>query len=190
MHVVVHMVIDTYCHNLNIGFTTKWKVQGLMMSKECVQVWNTLSQMRENAKDGSQWLPSVISVWESPLGRSHKCSKSWLKRKKNTKLGPQNTIGKVLKCRCLKCPFIVPLNIKNMSYDQKKDRGSNWEFDFWPQIPWEHRSNYFWLRCAIYHWKDPFNSYKIFSLPHPSKFVLKKIWCSKFWDNKSLNFGN
>jgi hypothetical protein len=122
--------LGTHCRNLNIGFVTKWKVQGLMMSKECVRMWNKLSQMGESAKDGPQWLPNALPFCELHLGRGPKCSKSWLKRQTSTKLRPQSTIRKVLKCRCLKCLFIIHLNIRNMSYDQNKGWESNWEFDY------------------------------------------------------------
>jgi hypothetical protein len=46
-----------------------------------------------------------------------------LERKKNTKLGPCNIIGKVLKC---KCEIIVHLDLIYTSYDQKKGRKSNY----------------------------------------------------------------
>jgi hypothetical protein len=64
------------------------------------------------------------------LCESCECLKPWLKRQKNTKLPPQDTIGKVLKRRCLKCYRIIHLVLICMSYDQKKGRGSNWEFDY------------------------------------------------------------
>jgi hypothetical protein len=54
---------------------------------------------------------------------------------KNTKLSSQDTIKKVLKCRCLKFPHIVYLNLICINYDQKKRQESNWEFDSQPQIP-------------------------------------------------------
>jgi hypothetical protein len=41
-------------------------------------------------------------------------------RVKNIKLGPQDTIRKVLKCKWLKCPRIVHLDLICMNYDQKK----------------------------------------------------------------------
>ncbi len=38
----------------------------------------------------------------------------------NHQIGPMETIKNVLKCRCLKCPCIVHLDVIGMSYDQKK----------------------------------------------------------------------
>jgi len=43
-----------------------------------------------------------------------------------------SVIGKVLKCRCPKCPRIDHLDICSPSYGQKKGRESNWQFDSWP----------------------------------------------------------
>jgi hypothetical protein len=48
----------------------------------------------------------------------------------NTKWGPHDIIEFFLKCRYLKCPYIVHLNLKCMSTnDQKKGQESNWGFD-------------------------------------------------------------
>ncbi len=53
-----------YC-NINIKFVIMCKVQRPMRSRECVQLWNTFSQMGENAKDRTQWFPSALPLWES-----------------------------------------------------------------------------------------------------------------------------
>jgi hypothetical protein len=103
------------------------------------------------------------------------------------KLGPHDTIGKVLKCRCLKCPHIVHLYLICMNYDQKKGRESNWEFDSWSQIPLEQSSN-LRLGHAIHLWKDLFESYKVVPLDVPNKLGLKKIWTSKILGQKKSQF--
>jgi hypothetical protein len=41
-------------------------------------------------------------------------------------------IGKLLKRRCIKWAHIAYLDIWNTSYEQKKGRESNWQFDSWP----------------------------------------------------------
>jgi hypothetical protein len=46
--------------------------------------------------------------------------------------GVLDLIGKVLKCRCPKCPRIGHLDIYSPSYGQKKGRESNWQFDSRP----------------------------------------------------------
>jgi len=38
-------------------------------------------------------------------------------------------LGKVWKCRCSKWPRMSHLDISNTSYDRKKGRKSNWQFD-------------------------------------------------------------
>jgi hypothetical protein len=115
--VIFAMLSHGFCHNRNIGFTTKCGVQGPMRPKECVYVWNTFSQMGESARDGTQWLTNALTLWELHYYKSCKCLKPWLQRKTNTKLNPQYNIKKVLKHRCLKCPHIVHLNLIYMNYD-------------------------------------------------------------------------
>jgi hypothetical protein len=90
--------------------------------------------MGESARDEAQWLPSALPLWELHLCESCQCLEPWLEREKCTKLGHQDTIRKVLKRRCFKCPHIVHLYMIFMSYDQKKRQESNWEFDSQPQI--------------------------------------------------------
>jgi len=51
--------------------------------------------------------------------------KALVEKGKITKLGPHDTIIKVLKHKCLKCPHTVHLDLICMSYDQKKGRELN-----------------------------------------------------------------
>jgi hypothetical protein len=76
------------CHNFKIKITIKCKVQRLMKSRECVWVWNTLSQMGENVKHKTWWFSNALPFWKLQLCRCLKLSKPWLKRKKIPKLGP------------------------------------------------------------------------------------------------------
>jgi hypothetical protein len=154
----------------------------------CLGVKHTLSN-GESAKDGAQWLPSALPFWELHLCKSPEYLKSWLKRKKNTKLGVQDIVGKVLKFRCLKCPHIVHLNLKCMSYDPKKSRDSNWKFDFRPQIPLKQGSNDFRLGHAIHSSKDLFKGYKIFALYVSKNLIWWRYEHPKFQDSKNPNFG-
>jgi hypothetical protein len=131
-------------------------MQVSMRPRKCVWVWNTLSQMGENVRDGTQWLPSAFPFWELHLCGSLECSKHWLKRQKKSKLNCHDIIENISKCRCLKCPRIVYLNMICMYYDQKNGWKSNWEFDFQTQIPLEHESNDLGWRHVIHCWKDFF----------------------------------
>jgi len=78
----------------------------------------------------------VHSHFESCIHvRVPKIFKALVKKVNKCKFGPQDIVRIFFKCRCLKCPRIVHLNLKCMSYDQKKGRESNW--DSQPQIPLE-----------------------------------------------------
>ncbi len=145
--------------------------------------------MKENEKDEAQWLPSVLPFWELHSCGSYKCSEPWLERQTSTKLGPHDTIRKVLRLKCLKCPHIAHLDLIFMNYDQKKGRESNWEFDSRPQIPWKKGSNEVWLEHVILHWKYIFKGYKRFYLHSQDKLDWKRYECPKSWNNKSPSFG-
>jgi hypothetical protein len=69
------------------------------------------------------------------------------------------TVGKVLKCRCPKCPRMSHLDICSPSYGQKKGRESNWQFDSSP-LKVENRPapNVRW-GSAIRRWKALNESY-------------------------------
>ncbi len=152
----------------------------MWQSVKCKGPWNTPSKMGENAKDEVQWLPSALPLWELHSWRSCECLEPWLERQTSTKLGPYDTIKKVLNLQCSKCPHIGHLDLICMSYDQKKGWESNLEFDFRPQIPWKQGSNEVRLERATHHWKDIFKGYIILSLHFQKKnLYLKKIWVSK-----------
>jgi hypothetical protein len=74
--------------------------------------------------------------------------------------GVLGVIGKVLKCRCPKWPRIGHLDIYSPSYEQKKGRESNWQFDSRPlkvgnqPVP-DVRSG-----SATWRWKALFEGYK------------------------------
>ncbi len=156
----------------------------------CLGVKHTI-MMGESARDEAQWLPSALSLWGLYLCRSYECSKPCLKRKKNAKLSPQDNIKKVLKCRCLKCPCIVHLDLICMSYDQKKGQRQigNLILDHKSlKRKGQMRSNWGHNRHC---WKDLFEGYKIFPSHFQNKLDLRNIWTTKvlgqqesqFWDS-------
>jgi hypothetical protein len=144
--------------------------------------------MGENAKDGAQWLPNALPLWELHSHGSSECLEPWLERKKNTKSCLQDTIRKVLKHRCLKCPRIIHLHLICISYDQKKGRESNWEFDSRSQTLWKQGSNEFWLGHVIHCWKGHFEGYKILHSHLQKKLIWKRYERPKSWDSKSFSF--
>jgi hypothetical protein len=107
----------------------------------------------------SPMTPKCTFILKLHLCKSLKCLEPSLRKKKSSKLGLQNTIGKILKCRCLKCSRIIHLNLKCMSYDRKK--GSS-QFDSLSQTPLKQRSNHLQLGGKIHQWKVDFEGYKIF----------------------------
>jgi hypothetical protein len=87
----------------------------------------------------------ATSLWDKCEGESHtpksgnlefsgtpENSELEFRRQKTSHWGVLYTIGKVLKCRCQKCPRMSHLNIFSPSYGQKKGRESNWQFDSRP----------------------------------------------------------
>ncbi len=70
------------------------------------------------------------------------------------------TVGKVLKCRCRKWPFMSHLDICNTSYGRKKGRESNWQFDSRP-LKVGNRPDFGMCRWSATHcWKALEESYK------------------------------
>jgi len=145
----------------------------------------TFSQMGHSARNETQCLSNALPFWELHSCKSFECLEPWLKRQTNTKLGPQNTIGKFLKFRCLKFPLIVHLDMKCMSYDQNKGRESNWKFDFRPQIPLEQGSKDCRLEHVIHHWKDILRAIIFYCCMFQTCLIWKKYSHPKFWNNKS-----
>ncbi len=91
-----------------------WNARAHEAKRVCSSVKHTFINGGENKR----WSPltpkctptlEVALVWEFQMLKAF----SW-KCKKNVKLGPQDTIEKVLKCRCLKCPHIVHLSDMHM----------------------------------------------------------------------------
>jgi hypothetical protein len=145
--------------------------------------------MGENARDEAQWLLSALPLWGLHSCGSCECLEPWLKRQTSAKLGYQGTIKHVLKHRCLKWPCIVHLNLICMSYDQKKGRESNWEFDSRPQIPGKKGPNEVWLRRAIHHCKGLLRAIRYFLHIFKTNLIWKIYEWPKFWDSRSPNFG-
>jgi hypothetical protein len=145
--------------------------------------------MGESARDEDQWFQSALSHFGSCTcaGVVNVRSLGW-KRKQALNWALRTPLEKVWKCRCLRFPHIVHLDLICMNYDQKKGRKLNWEFYSPPQILWKQRCNECWLRHAIHHWKDPFEGYKILHLYSKKILDLKKIWTSKVLKQQESEF--
>jgi len=165
-------------HNLNITFAIKCEVQGPMRTRMCLGVKKTFKS-EGKCKGWNPMTPKCAPILGLHLCGSYECLESWLKRQINTKLSPQNTIKKFLKCRCSKCPCIFHLDVICMNYDEKKGWESNWKFDSQPQIPERNqmRSN----------WGVLYTVEKIFL--RATKYcpcIFKKIWFKKIWASQVL----
>jgi hypothetical protein len=68
----------------------------------------------------------VAFMWELRM------FKTLVSKANKHQIEPHDTIRKVLKHKCLKCLFIVHLDLICINYDQKKVWKSNWEIDFRP----------------------------------------------------------
>jgi len=88
-------------------------------------------------------------------------------------------IRKILKLKCLKWAHIVHLDIWNTSYGQKKGRGSNCQFNSWPEKVKNQPNLLICRQHATYHWKALDKGYN-FALNRISiQILLAKLWGSK-----------
>ncbi len=88
-------------------------------------------------------------------------------------------IGKFLKCRCPKWPRMSHLDIYRPSYEQKKGRESNWQFDSWPLKVGNRPFPDVISRSATWSWKALDESYNI-----GSNLVPIWAWGEKLWTPK------
>jgi len=89
------------------------------------------------------------------------------------------TVGKVLKCRCPKWPCMSHLDICSLSYEQKKGRELNWQFDSRPLKVENQPDSDVCRKSATWRWKVLKESYKIASELIPIRGLSKMLWMSK-----------
>jgi len=89
------------------------------------------------------------------------------------------TIGKLLKCKCLKWACMTHLDIWNKSYGQKKGQESNWQFDFQTLKVW-NRPDFVACRWrATCRWKALNESYNFASDLISIWGLHAKLWAPK-----------
>jgi hypothetical protein len=93
--------------------------------------------------------------------------------------GVLNVIGKVLKCRCPKCPRIGHLDICSPSYGQKKGRESNRQFDSRPLKVGNRPLPDIRIGSATWRWKAFEESYNF-----GSNLVLIRLGSREIWAHK------
>jgi hypothetical protein len=98
---------------------------------------------------------------------------------KTSPWGVLHFIGKILKCRCLKCPRMSHLDICSISYGKKKGWESKWQFDSRP-LKVENRPDPGVCRWSATHrWKALEERY-MFSLNLiPIGGLTKELWTHK-----------
>jgi hypothetical protein len=113
-------------------------------------------------------------------------SPSWLKTSKFDFRG-QNIlhwgvfyiIGNLLKCRCRKWARMSYLDISSTSYDKKKGRESNWQFDSWPLKVRNRPDPGACKRIVTHRWKALDESYMFALDLIPIGGLSKKLWPRK-----------
>jgi hypothetical protein len=98
---------------------------------------------------------------------------------KHLALGVLGVIGKVLKCRCPKCPRIGHLYICSPSYGQKKGRESNWQFDSRPLKVGNRPLPDIRIGSATWRWKALEQSYNFGSDLVLIRLGSREIWAPK-----------
>jgi hypothetical protein len=103
----------------------------------------------------------------------------WLQGLKHLALWRLYIIGKPLKCRCRKWAHMSHLDIRSTSYDKKKGRESDWQFDSRPQKVMNRPDPGACRWSATHRWKALDESYK-FSLDLiPIEGLSKELWPHK-----------
>jgi hypothetical protein len=96
-----------------------WNVKAHEAKRMCLGVKHIFT----NGGKCNKWNPmtpkciptlGVALVWDSQM------FKALVKKARKHQIEPPRYLWKYLKCRCLKCPCIVYLDLICMSYDQKK----------------------------------------------------------------------
>jgi len=88
-------------------------------------------------------------------------------------------IGKLLERKCLKWACIAHLDISNVSYDQKKGRESNCQFDSRPQKVGNRPDLLSCKGLVTYRWKALDESYNFALYCIAIRGLLAKLWGSK-----------
>jgi len=118
-----------------------------------------------------------IGTWES--SGTPEISKFNCRGQNTSHWGVLYIIGKLLKFKCWKWPCIGHLDICSTSYDIKKGRESNWQFDSRP-LKIGNRPNPGACRwSATHHWKALEESYNFASDLIPIGGLSKNLWSLK-----------
>jgi hypothetical protein len=99
-----------------------------------------------------------IGTWEST--RTPKTSEFDCRGQNTWHWGFFYIIENLSKCRCRKWACMSHLDICSTSYDKKKGRESNWQFDSWPLKVKNRPDPGVWRWSETHCWKDLDENYK------------------------------
>jgi hypothetical protein len=156
------------CRNPNFGLVTKARVCKRSGQERDRGMWEwTLT------------LSSELPCWKLESRWTPKFSESNCKGQNPLPWKVLYITGKLLKPRCPKWACMTHLDICNTSYDQKKGRESNWQFDSRPRKVKNRPDSLACMWCATHRWKDLDKGYNFGLGLIPIRGLHKKLWTRK-----------
>jgi hypothetical protein len=104
-------------------------------------------------REWAHTFPNGFSLWELESLWTPKFLESNLKGQNSLDWKVSYTIGKFLKCKCLKWTCMIHLSIYNISYGWKKGQESKCQFDSWPLKVKNCLELHLCKWSVTYHWK-------------------------------------
>jgi len=144
--------------------------------EEARESHHILPGVQESVREWTLTLPRQLPLWEMESRWTPETLESDFRGQNSMACGVFYIIEKLLKRRCLKWARIAHLDIWNTSYDQKKGRESNCQFDSRPEKV-KNRPDL--LRCrqrATYRWKVLDESYNLALDRTSIRGLLAKLW--------------
>jgi len=124
-------------------------------------------------------LPRQLPLWEMESRWTPETSESDYRGQNPMACGILYIIRKLLELKCLKWARVAHLDIWNTSYDQKKGRESNCQFDSQSQKVWNRPYLLGFKGRATYRWKALDESYNFALDCIAIQGLLAKLWGSK-----------
>jgi hypothetical protein len=136
--------------------------------------------VKESVREIPLTLPTKFPRWELESQWTPKSSESNFKGQNPMDWGILFiSLENFLERRCLKWAHIIHLDIWNTSYDQKKGRKSNYQFDSRP-LKVKNCPNFLTFRwCATYNWKSLDEGYNFASYLISIGGLHAKLWGPK-----------
>jgi hypothetical protein len=127
------------------------------------------------------WSPTLGKVEDLESSETPECLDLDSKAQNTSHWGVFTVIEKVFKRKYRKWPCIGHLDICSPSYEQKKGRESNWQFDSRPLKVRNRPFPDIRFECATWRWKDLNKGYN-FDL----NLIAIRLWSRELWPFKVL----